>query len=85
MLNRPWILVGLLLLAVIASYAIAYLGMSDVYVGRFEGQRITIRLFETGREQAIWKPCLWIEGFLRRSEFHGQVRGGASLPPSVED
>lgn len=64
-------------------YIALYFSRSELAHCAFQGEPITIRLFETKEELYLWKPLLFLEGLLRTEEFHGQVRCGASIPSLI--
>ncbi len=62
-----------------------YLLSTEVFHGHFAGDRLRIRLFQSVWHARVFRPLLIVEQRLRPSDpgFYGQVRSGASLPPSA--
>ena len=69
-------------LLILGFYIGGYFAWSDIYRGRFNGRSMKIRLFDTKWELTFWQPLVKIEQLVRKSDFYGQVRSGASLPPA---
>ena len=65
----------------LGAYVGSYLLFTTVYYGAFEGERMRIRLFPNSYTADMWWPLLRMEQAVRRGEFYGQVKSGASLPP----
>jgi hypothetical protein len=81
--RKLYFLAVLVAVTILASYIGAYCLSTEVHHGIFDGERVRIRLFRSSWHLSAFKPLLALETMLTH-DVSGQVRGGASLPPSDE-
>jgi hypothetical protein len=67
-------------LIVSSVYLVGYFVLCDIFVVTFQRTPMTFRLYDHEWERQLYCPLIYVESALRRGEFYGQTRSGASLP-----
>jgi hypothetical protein len=69
-----------ILLIIAMLYVLGYLVRTESYSGSIEGEKLTIRVFESKAESGLWRPLFLIESLFRTGEFDPHIKNGATFP-----
>jgi hypothetical protein len=67
----------------LCCYIGSYFATTEIFNGKIENDLIDLRLFDSAKHMAVFRPLILIEEQLRTSseiEFYGHIKNGASLP-----
>jgi hypothetical protein len=81
--RKLYFLTVLVAVTILASYLGAYFLSTEVHNAVIDGDSARIRLFRSKWHLSVFRPLLAVETMVTQ-DVSGQVRGGASLPPSDE-